>query len=578
MKYLKLFEAFESDAISKITKFVKKKIGRDSIDKFLSDLRTIKDKIDFPIDKISDNDVEYLSTKSAIKIDKKDRKVFDDNTSLYCLKFWFSLEKGYIGFSGVGDYLKEFGSSGKGFSKSDFDFIKGNLNIKTGSLRQIKGVGEYEALRTGDDVIASLGRGRDRITKGKIFRDGQQIYFIHNNPECSGGTPEYQYISRGEAGDWREFGRLSWSMGRPNSLGDDWENLYRYAPSEEELKIIGDDLTEKSLFDFNLPVSPRNNQLKLVDWSKYKEDDWSLNRYNNEEMYGWEKIEDSDFCIVFYLENLEVEQGKRPSEVKSKRKESKEDALSLMSDEQIRKANIDRYLSIILSNMGISKESLDFKNLQKIVSSFLCGDYILFSIYNSRPGVGNISEFSKNLTRLISNYNDLKKSTSDSDKNYFRDNMIDAHSNLLRRYLSYKNDATKYRNMFVDNYKVLLNDIKNSDITLEESKPIKEFFNKFKSLEEYINTKINNNEIKTMEDLFLLENKLRSIKNVFDNDLFRFKSDVKYILDDFRYRMSDGDFKSYVRDMTSSSHDAQRLKDDIKKLDKIEEYIKSILS
>ena len=154
MKYLKLFEAFESDAISKITKFVKKKIGRDSIDKFLSDLRTIKDKIDFPIDKISDNDVEYLSTKSAIKIDKKDRKVFDDNTSLYCLKFWFSLEKGYIGFSGVGDYLKEFGSSGKGFSKSDFDFIKGNLNIKTGSLRQIKGVGEYEALRTGDDVIA----------------------------------------------------------------------------------------------------------------------------------------------------------------------------------------------------------------------------------------------------------------------------------------------------------------------------------------------------------------------------------------------------------------------------------------
>lgn len=576
MKYLMLFEAFESGVISKITKFVKKKIGRDSIDKFLADLRTIKDKIDFPIDKISDNDVEYLSSRAAIKIDKKDREEFDDNTSLYCLKFWFSLEKGYIGFSGVGDYLKEFEKSGRGFNESDFDFIKDYI-IKTGSLRQIKGVGEYEALRTGDDVIASLGGNRNEITKGKIFRDGEQIYFIHNNPECDGSNPQYQYTSRGEAGDWREFGRLSWSMGRPNSLGDDWKNLYRYTPSEEELKIIGEDLTKKSVFDFNLPIVPRNNQLKLVDWSRYKEDDWSLSRYNNEEKHGWEKIEDSDFCIIFYLENLEVEQGQRPSEVKSKRKESKEGALSLMNDEQIRKANIDRYLSIILSNMGIGKESLDFKNLQKIILSFLGSDYILFSIYNSRPSIGNITEFSKNLTRLISNYNNLKKSEVDSDKNYFRDHMIEEHSNLLRRYSAYKNDSTKYRNMFVDNYKVLLNDIKNSDITLEESKPIKEFFNKFKSLEEYINTKINNNEIKTMEDLFLLENKLRSIKNVFDNDLFRFKSDVKYILDDFRFRMSDGDFKSYVKDMASLSSDAQKLKDDIKKLDKIEEYIKSIL-
>jgi len=575
-----LFEAFESGVLSKITKFVKKKIGDNNIDRFLADLRTIKDKIDFPIDKISDKDVEYLSAKNAIKIDKKDRKEFNDSTNLYCLKFWFSLEKGYIGFSGVGDYVREFDTSESGFNTSDFDFIKDNLDIKTGSLRQVKGVGEYQALRTGDDVIASLGGDRNEITKGKIFRDGDRIYFIHDNPQCNGSTPEYQFVSRAEAGDWRQFGRYAWSMGRPESLGDDWGKLYRYTPGEEELKIIGEDLTKKSPFDFNLPISPRNNQLKLVNWSRYKEDEWSLNLFLGKEKHGWEKIEDADFCIVLYLEDLEVEQGQRPSEIKSKRKESKEDALSLMKDDMIRSANINRYLSIIVSRMGIGKESLDFKNLQKIISSFLCSDYILFSLYNGRPSIGNISDFSKILTRLISNYNNLQSSTSDSDKNYFRDHMSNEHSNLLSRYSSYKNDSNTYRDMFVNNYNSLLNtieltrnDIKNDAKPLEKLKLVEEFLNKFKKLGEYINDRISSNEIKTMEDLFLLENNLKSIKNVLDNNLFRFRSDFRYIIDDFRYRGND--FKGYIRDMVSEND--ENLKKDIQKLDKIEKYIKSIL-
>ena len=46
MKYLKLFEAFESDAISKMMNFLKTKIGKDSQKIFLNRLIKIKDTLE----------------------------------------------------------------------------------------------------------------------------------------------------------------------------------------------------------------------------------------------------------------------------------------------------------------------------------------------------------------------------------------------------------------------------------------------------------------------------------------------------------------------------------------------------
>jgi hypothetical protein len=133
MKYLMLFEAFESDVISRITKFIKSKVDDGNVRTFLDDLKSINKYIDIPIDKITNNDVEYLSAKKALKIDKKDKVSTEDPSNIYCLKFWFSLKDGYVGFSGVGDYIVELNSHGvdkKEFTERDINYIKDNLNIK----------------------------------------------------------------------------------------------------------------------------------------------------------------------------------------------------------------------------------------------------------------------------------------------------------------------------------------------------------------------------------------------------------------------------------------------------------------
>ena len=55
MKYIKLFESFESIKLSKTLGFIKS--GKDS---FLEDIRTISKKKDFPFSRYSDEMFQYL--------------------------------------------------------------------------------------------------------------------------------------------------------------------------------------------------------------------------------------------------------------------------------------------------------------------------------------------------------------------------------------------------------------------------------------------------------------------------------------------------------------------------------------
>lgn len=63
MKYIKLFEAFDSAQISKTLKFVKK----GDRDRFLDDLKKICSSIDAPLSSLSDDVFQYLPYKKAMK-------------------------------------------------------------------------------------------------------------------------------------------------------------------------------------------------------------------------------------------------------------------------------------------------------------------------------------------------------------------------------------------------------------------------------------------------------------------------------------------------------------------------------
>ena len=71
MKYLKFYESFKSKGISNTLKFLKEKVGKKSSDYFLEYLKQFMTVVDFPIDKISDNDIKYMSAKKALLLNSE---------------------------------------------------------------------------------------------------------------------------------------------------------------------------------------------------------------------------------------------------------------------------------------------------------------------------------------------------------------------------------------------------------------------------------------------------------------------------------------------------------------------------
>lgn len=64
LKYIKLFEAFESVKLSKTLKF----IDKDYRSNFLSKIKSLCDSMDFPLSEISDDLFEYLPYRKHFHI------------------------------------------------------------------------------------------------------------------------------------------------------------------------------------------------------------------------------------------------------------------------------------------------------------------------------------------------------------------------------------------------------------------------------------------------------------------------------------------------------------------------------
>ena len=344
MKYLMLFEAFEANALSKMMVFLTKKTDSDSKERFRNKLKTLTTNLDIPIDKIKDSDVKYLNRSQALKL-----KSEKESDSIYCLKFWFSIDEGYLGFTGTGNLTMDFNRHIKGrrsevknspFNTRELDYIKHSLDIKTGSLDPVK---NYEDIQHGQLVIGIFS-GEDpidinKLGFAKIWRDENQLYAIQD--VTSGGSPENEINGQ----NWRSWrnsdSRLvhSWSLDSVHSPGSDHCKLHIYKSSNEPLHIVGvkKEVVEKSEnpFDFNLPV---NRGYNLTEWGNSS---WSIDNYKS--------VEKADFAIVLMLDDIIKSVGTKVSNVKKSREESKEGATSLMNDSEIKEANIKRYLIGLIS-------------------------------------------------------------------------------------------------------------------------------------------------------------------------------------------------------------------------------------
>lgn len=576
MKYLKLYEAFESDAISKVLKYVKTKVGEKQSQDFLSGLREIIKNYDFPIDKISDSDVRYLSYKKALPIKSKASNEF----GVYCLKFWFSLQKGYIGFTGVGDrvmsisnfkYVETGNSSRINTSEmnSDIvDYIKNTLNIKTGIMTRVEDE-DYTTLNHGDDIIALFDDSDDlsRIGKGKIFKDGRYLFGIQD--VASGNLPNYSDGTVEELGNWRDWGRRAWSLGRDDSPNDDHRLLYKYTESDEPL-VISDYVdkqesnseTEVNHFLYNLPLN-RNGGLK--DWSRYKDENTST--YNK----NWKDVEDADFCVIIYIDNLLKSEFKKTTDVSKERKESRTGAISLMTEKELRNANIERYMNQLLGKMGISSKKLELKNLQKYIASNILGDYSYFAIYRNRPELSETKKFSSRLLellKLIKRY--------DNPSEYRKEEVEDFYNSRISNvYIHNNQSSSKYKIEYDNGYQRYIKGI--NDVKEEKKrKYVKEYLDICKEIGKYINSYVSSQEVNSIDDYIFLYNKITSIQSVMWDDNFKPSSTLtRHIIENLSNKNNLDAVINYINDMSDDS--IEEFKEDIQKTKKVKSYVESIL-
>ena len=537
MKYLMLFEAFEANALSKMMAFLAKKTDSNSKERFRDKLKTLITQLDIPIDKIKDNDIKYLNRAQALKL-----KSEKDSDSIYCLKFWFSIDEGYLGFTGTSNLTMDFNeyisgkrnSEGKNspFANRELNYIKNDLDIKTGSLEPVK---NYENLQHGQLVIGIFSDDEDNLQRlgvAKIWRNDNQLYAIQD--VTSGGSPDNDI----NGVSWRDWGYdYSWSLDSVYSPGSDHCKLHIYTPSNEPLHIVGDkkevgEVKVENPFDYNLPV---NRHYSLTEWG---DTSWSID--------GYKSVEKADFAIVLMVDDIIKSVETKVGDVRKSREESKEGATSLMSDSEIKEANIKRYLLGLISKMGITLDTSNLQNLQKLVIKAVCDEFAFISIYKERPDFDNLNQIIKNIYNMMS-------VEDESDKKFYLERAITYYQSLNA-------NSDDYRKNYVESLEI----IKKSD-----SNQIKEFFDIAMRMGDKIKKYLLSQNIQSIEDLRMIIVKLKSIKTISRENEFNFSGFIKSILDEFHYK---SDIEYYIRE-----YGDRDISKELTRIKHLERYVDSLL-
>ena len=537
MKYLMLFEAFEANALSKMMAFLAKKTDSNSKERFRDKLKTLITQLDIPIDKIKDTDIKYLNRAQALKL-----KSEKDSDSIYCLKFWFSIDEGYLGFTGTSNVTMDFNeyisgkrnSEGKNspFANRELNYIKNDLDIKTGSLEPVK---NYENLQHGQLVIGIFSDDEDNLQRlgvAKIWRNDNQLYAIQD--VTSGGSPDNDI----NGVSWRDWGYdYSWSLDSVYSPGSDHCKLHIYTPSNEPLHLVGDkkeveEVKVENPFDYNLPV---NRHYSLTEWG---DTSWSID--------GYKSVEKADFAIVLMVDDIIKSVETKVGDVRKSREESKEGATSLMSDSEIKEANIKRYLLGLISKMGITLDTSNLQNLQKLVIKAVCDEFAFISIYKERPDFDNLNQ----ITRDIYNMMSVK---DESDKKYYLERAISYYQSL-------NSNSDDYRKNYIESLEI----IKKSD-----SNQIKEFFDIAMRMGDKIKKYLLSQNIQSIEDLRMIIVKLKSIRTISRENEFNFSGFIKSILDEFHYK---SDIEYYIRE-----YGDRDISKELTRIKHLERYVDSLL-
>ena len=514
LKYLKLFEGFESIKLTKTLGY----INKESRDRFVDYLKRLCKKSEFPLSQLNDEMFQYLPYSKALKVKVETENVpcKATSSSVFDRQYAISGEK-----CEGGRIKRMWGSrqrvvecpncSGTGIepTKENLKVVKfwftkdGQLVTTTGCdgtqkkpsiSRSISGYKIVDTInadsRGWQDKIRELKHLTNIILKTSSESEPIQAVLFVDPP---GSRSEYFCIQNSKQGgepsgrEWRNYGRFSWNI----SGGDFW-TISVLEPGEQE----NDKEDEIDPLTYNYPLS--------FGWSGI-----SLDKYRDVEQY----IKDAHFALVFDYDKVKNGDFKKVSQIKSEREIIKSGSKLTIKDEDVRRENIERYMKKIAERSDLIS---DITNVKSVVNRMIGGQYALF-IITSR------SSFENNFTRIISRYLEIlryqKSEMSQQDLNYYINSLKDTIKNNYETSSSDISDIRKAMKYCRES--IIKNGTQNEYLDL---------LNELEEVSKLINQKIVSLPFDCIEDLEIVKSKTATIRNLFNSDTYGL-SNLRYFLD-----------------------------------------------
>lgn len=482
LKYIKLFEAFKSDKLTKTLGYVK--FGKKD---FLRNVKKLLKSLDFPESKISDDYFEYLPFNKALKKadiitdepcgatsaeefpqfavegakcedGKMKRKWGKGIRKVECpvcggtgikpkrpgdirlVKFWFSKGGDFVSTSVVDGIIRKLRQKKRQLSNNLSDYRVGRRVSKENVLK----------LKTGSFLLLNI-KGKEVICY--ILKTPWNTYALQYS--FDGENPGYGY-------EWRDIATYSWLLGGSDHSGG--KLLY---PIDDEDK-------EPDPYTWNIALN--------FTWSGMSID----TRSNLEEI-----IKEAHFALVLDLAKLKKSEFKTKTDIKKEREETKKGAF--LTDTEVKNKNIQRYVDEISKSVDIVS---DVSNVSKLLKRLLGYKSTLFNIVGNSDSINRI----KNLIRL---YYQLLEETDEEGKKY----LIEAIESNVKNSV----DKIKY-NKIPENVEI----VKNKLIESGEETHL-ELLNELVKLSSEVYDKIKSYDVETIEDLEVINQKILSIRNIFNS-------------------------------------------------------------
>ena len=533
LKYLKLFEAFESERLSKTLKF----INQSSKKNFMESLVRISKKFDFPISKFNDQMFEYLPFKSALKKNvpppkEAEREVcnresdwipgefcqggrvkrtWGDHTRMTecpgcggsgfkplkkvtpdvsLVKFWFNKDGNQVAVTGCDGVIRE-----QNTKKLQYDLLSGlyefskNINDYN-QIREIDLDG-VKRLPSGTIVLFSgdgsgLNRSENRqAAVSMVLNVNGMVFMLQDRFE--GSTPDDYNTTRG-CGDWREYAEYSWVVSTPG----DFAFAYLLEPKnkkEETPKVEIKEFPKEVAYDWNNFID-----LRYMQMSNFRDME--------------ERLKDAHFAIVLDMNKLKETEFQKLSLTQSERELRK--AGAFINPENVKSANIKRYFDILIKRFDANK---GLSELTKVIPrAFGYGNILTFILrgFNTRT----FDELIDNLYYFMQNPNDVRQRQ--------------IISSLDRLYISSRDKCSNINRTIDEVWKLL--DRGRGDKVLDEK--AKKYFETYEEISDILFKKVSSEKIETLTDIETLLSKFRSLKQFVESTrLGSVRYQVRYIAD-----------------------------------------------